>query len=65
MSIVAPIALLEGGIPHSAFLLKISSLLKGVFSCPCGGLGQGGVTNTWPVKPLETVMVIKGYTNNK
>ena len=24
---------------------------------------KGGVTNIWPVKPFETVMVIKGYTN--
>ena len=28
-----------------------------------GGLGQGGVINILPVKPFETVMVIKGYTN--
>ena len=24
----------------------------------------GGVINIWPVKPFETVIVIKGYTNN-
>ena len=24
---------------------------------------KGGVINIWPVKPLEIVMVIKGYTN--
>ena len=33
--------------------------IKGVFSCPCGGLGQG---YTWPVKPFETVMVIHTHT---
>ena len=31
---------------------------------PFGGLGQGGgVIDIWPVKPFETVMVMKGYTN--
>ena len=56
---------LNVGIRHSAFLLKISSLLiKGVFSCPFGGLwGQGGAINIWPVNPFETVLVINGYTN--
>ena len=45
-------------------LTMISSLLiEGVFTCPCGGLGQGGVINTWPVEPFETVLVNKGYTN--
>jgi len=33
---------LEGGIPHTVFLLKISSLLiKGGFFLPSGGLGLG------------------------
>ena len=50
---------LEGWIPHSVFLLKISSfLIKGVFSCPFGDLGREGVINIWPVKPFETVPVI-------
>ena len=54
-------ASLEGGIPHSAFLPKISSLLiKGGFSCPCGCLG---VITTWLVKAFETEMVIEGFTN--
>ena len=34
---------------------------------PVWGLGVRvgviNVINTWPVKPFETVMVIKGYTN--
>ena len=56
---------LAGGIPHSSFLLKISSLLiKGV-SCPCGGLGQEYVINSWPVKPFETLKVIKGLYKYK
>ena len=68
MSIVAPIAFLtipgKRDSPPHTFLPKISSLLiKGVFSCPCGGLGQGVFINIWPVKPFETVIVIKGYTN--
>ena len=37
--------------------------LEGVFSIRLGGLAQRGVTNIWPVKPFETAMVIKGYTN--
>ena len=37
---------------------------KGVFSCPQGGYGQGGVIDIWPLKPFEAVPVIKGYTNN-
>ena len=41
-------------------LPEISSLLREFF---LEGLGQGGVTNILPVKPFETVMVIKGYTN--
>ena len=46
-------------------LHEISSLLiKGVFSCSLGDLGQGGVTNILPVKLFETVMImIMGYTN--
>ena len=34
-----------------------------VFMTPPWGLGSGGFTNLWPVKPFETVMVIKGCTN--
>ena len=34
-----------------------------VFLALFGGLGQGGVINILPVKPFESVMVIKGYTN--
>ena len=32
----------------------------GSFFLPSGGLGSGGVIHTWPVKPFETVPVIKG-----
>jgi hypothetical protein len=28
-----------------------------------GAWVKGGVINIWPVKPFETVIVIKGYTN--
>ena len=48
-------------IPHSVFLLKVFSLLIR-FLLPSGGLGLGGVKDIWPVKPFETVAVIKGYT---
>ena len=37
--------------------------IKDVFPCPFRGLGQGVVINIWPVKPFETVMLIKCYTN--
>ena len=68
---MAPIALLTPsleivpGIVHSAVLPKSSSsLIKGVISCSCvGAWSQGGVINIFPVKPFETVMVIKGRTN--
>ena len=33
------------------------------FLARVGAWVKGGVTNIWPVKPFETVMVIKGYTN--
>ena len=57
------IPLLEGGIPHAVFFLKLSSLLiNGALSCPLRG-GLGVVINIWPVKPFETVTVIKGCTN--
>jgi hypothetical protein len=47
------------------FLLKISSLLisREFFLALVGAWVKGGVKNMWPVKPFETVMVIKGYTN--
>ena len=52
-------------IPYTAFLLKISSLLiqGSFFLARVGAWVKGGVANIWPVKPFETVMVIKGYTN--
>ena len=46
-------------LPSQGFFL----IIQGVFSCPPGGLGLGGVVNVWPVKPFETVTVIKGCTN--
>ena len=49
---------------HSVFLPKISSLLiKGVFLACMVGLVHRGVINTVPVKPFETVMMIRGYIN--
>jgi hypothetical protein len=33
------------------------------FLARVGAWVKGGVMNIWPVKPFETVMVIKGYTN--
>ena len=56
---------LEEGIPYYAFLLKFSSLLisREFFLARVGAWVKGGVMNIWPVKPFETVMVIKGYTN--
>ena len=58
MSIVAPIALLT--IPgRRDLLLCVSS--QDFFRV--GAWVKGGVTNIWPVKPFETVMVIKGYIN--
>jgi hypothetical protein len=68
VSIVAPIALLTSPGRRDP-LQRVSSQdffladFKRVFSCPCGGRGKGGVANIWPVKPFETVMVNKGYTN--
>ena len=62
MSIVAPTAPLT--VPGKRDLPKVSSwLIKGVFSCSFWGLGSGGVISVLPVKPFETVMVIKDYTN--
>ena len=36
---------------------------KGVFFALVGAWVKGGVINIWPLKPFETVMVIKSYTN--
>ena len=36
---------------------------QGSFFLPLRGLGLGGVVNVWPVKPFETVTLIKGCTN--
>jgi hypothetical protein len=33
------------------------------FLANVGAWVKGGAMNIWPVKPFETVMVIKGYTN--
>ena len=40
-----------------------SSLLIKFFLVLFGGLGQGSVIHILPVKPFETVMEIKGFTN--
>ena len=68
---MAPVALLpRKTIPHSVFHPKTSYLGKGfltdevsLFLLFLGAWGQGGVRNMLPVKPFETVMVIKGCTN--
>ena len=68
MSIVAPIALLTipgkrdplQGVSSQDFFLAD---LREFFLAHVGAWVKGGVTNIWPVKPFETVMVIKGYTN--
>ena len=63
MAPIHSIPSLEGGIPLTAFLLNISSLLIKRFSFASGGLGLGGVIDIWPVRPYETVIGIKGYTD--
>ena len=54
---------MEGWILHSAFLKIFSLLIKSFFLPSYEGWGRGGVIDIWPVKPFETVPVIKGYTN--
>ena len=58
MSIMAPIALLIRIWRRDHPFYVSSLLIEGVFSCPLRGLGLWG-----PVKPFETVPVIKGYRN--
>ena len=43
----------------------MSSLLisREFFLARLGACVKGDVMNIWPVKPFETVMVIKGYIN--
>ena len=68
MSIVAPIALLTipgrrdplHCVSSQDFFLADS---REFFLARVGAWEKGGVKNIWPVKPFETVMVIKGYTN--
>ena len=68
MSIVAPIAHLTipgrrdplHCVSSQDFFLADS---REFFLARVGAWVKGGVTNIWPVKPFETVMVIKGYTN--
>ena len=46
--------------------LRTQKIIKFVFLfflALVGAWVKGGVINIWPVKPFETVMVIKGYTN--
>ena len=46
--------------------LRTQKIIKFVilfFLALVGDWVKGGVINIWPVKPFETVMVIKGYTN--
>ena len=46
---------LEGGILHSVFLLKISSLLIRFSLALWGARVRGVLRATWPVKPFENV----------
>ena len=63
---MAPIAILTIPVRRdpqtSVFLLKISSLLikeEEFFLALWGARVRGGVISIWPVKPFETVPVIK------
>ena len=41
----------------------MKGVLREFFLALVGAWVKGGVINIWPVKPFETVIVIKGYTN--
>ena len=41
----------------------MKGVLREFFLALVGAWVKGGVINIWPVKPFETLMVIKGYTN--
>ena len=51
------------GSPTLRFFPRFLPRLREFFLARVGAWVGWGVMNIWPVKPFETVIVIKGYTN--